>query len=181
MMELAIAEEFGGDEDEALKWYGTIAKEYPDSPNYKKAAGARLRLSCVGKPIPLQGKMANANGVFDLSKLKGKAVLIQYWATWCEPCKSDMPLLKALRTKFKEFEVVGVCLDNSKADMIAFLKEEDPRWPQLFDEGGLDSRYANELGIQTLPTMILVDKQGKVVNRNIRAEELAGELEKILK
>ncbi len=181
MMELAIAEEFGGDEDKALKWYETIAKDFPDSPNHKKAAGARLRLSCVGKPIPLQGKLANAAGNFDLAKLKGKAVLIQYWATWCGPCKSDMPLLNNLRSKFKEFEVVGVCLDNSKAEMVAFLKEEDPRWPQLFEDGGLDSRYANELGIQTLPTMILVDKQGKVVNRNIRAQELQAELQKILK
>jgi thiol-disulfide isomerase/thioredoxin len=181
MMELAIAEEFGGDEDKALKWYETIARDFPESPNHKKAAGAKLRLSCVGKPIPLQGKLYNANGNFDLAKLKGKAVLIQYWATWCEPCKADLPLLQNLRSKFKEFEVVGVCLDNSKAAMVAFLKEEDLHWPQLFDEGGLDSRYANELGIQTLPTMILVDKQGKVVNRNIRAQDLQAELMKILK
>ena len=72
------------------------------APITSKAAGAKLRLSCVGKPIPLQGKLANADGNFDLAKLKGKVVLIQYWATWCEPCKSDMPLLKDLRSKFKE-------------------------------------------------------------------------------
>ncbi len=181
MMELAIAEEFGGVEEEALKWYDTIARDYPNAPIHRKAAGAKLRLSSIGKSIPLQGKLANAQGSFDLSALKGKVVLIQYWATWCEPCKADMPLLKELRSKFKEFEVVGVCLDNSKAEMIAFLKQNDPRWPQLFDEGGLDSRFANELGIQTLPTMILVDKQGKVANRNVRAQELEGELKKLLK
>lgn len=181
MMELAIAEEFGGNENEALKWYDTIARDFPNSPINKKAAGARLRLSCVGKPIPLQGKLANGSGSFDLSAIKNKVVLIQYWATWCEPCKADMPLLKELRTKFKDFEVVGVCLDSSKADMAAFLKSNDPRWPQLFEEGGLDSRFANELGIQNLPTMILVDKQGKVVNRNIRAQELESELKKLLK
>jgi thiol-disulfide isomerase/thioredoxin len=180
MMELAIAEEFGGDEDEALKWYETIAKDYPNAPVHRKAAGAKLRLSCVGKPIPLQGKQINGNS-YDLSAAKGKVVLIQYWATWCEPCKADMPLLKELRSKFKEFEVVGVCLDNSKAEMVAFLKQNDPHWPQLFEEGGLDNRFANELGIQTLPTMILVDKTGKVVNRNIRAQELALELKKLLK
>ena len=120
-------------------------------------------------------------GNFDLSQLKGKVVLIQYWATWCEPCKSDMPLLKELRGKFKGFEVVGVCLDNDKKEMAGFLAENDPHWPQLFDEGGLDGRYAVSMGIQTLPTMILIDKQGKVVNRNIRGQELAGELKKLLK
>ena len=60
-------------------------------------------------------------------------MLVQYWATWCEPCKADMPLLKELRAKFKDnFEVIGVCLDNDKRDMLAFLKENDPRWPQLY-------------------------------------------------
>ncbi|MEX0676133.1 MAG: thioredoxin-like domain-containing protein [Pirellulales bacterium] len=181
MMELAIAQEFGGDEEQAIKWYDTIVREFPDAPIYAKAAGAKLRLTSVGKPIGLKGKTINGGQIFDLEGLKGKAVLIQYWATWCEPCKADMPLLKELRTKYKDFEVIGVCLDNDPQAMIAFLKENDPRWPQLFEEGGLDSRFANELGIQTLPTMILLDKQGHVVNRNIRADELQGELQRVLK
>lgn len=181
MMELAIAQEFGGDEEKALKLYETISEEFPNAAVHKKATGAKLRLNSVGKSIPLKGKPLTG-GNFDLNNMKGKAVLIQYWATWCEPCKADMPLLKELRTKFgKEFEVVGVCLDQDKKEMLAFLKQDDPRWPQLFEEGGLDSPLANELGIQTLPTMILVDKQGKVVNRNIRAQELEGELKKLLK
>lgn len=181
IMELAIAQEFNGNETEALKWYETISKDFPNSQVHRKAAGAKLRLSSVGKSIPLKGKLVTGEN-FDLSRLKGKAVLIQYWASWCDPAKADLPLLKELRTKFgKEFDVVGVCLDQNKQDMIAFLKENDPRWPQLFEEGGLDSPLANELGIQTLPTMILVDKQGKVVNRNIRAQELEAELKTILK
>jgi thiol-disulfide isomerase/thioredoxin len=181
MMELAIAEEFGGDEEKAIKWYDTIVREFPDSPVHAKAAGAKRRLTSVGKTIPLQGKTINGGQLLDLPRLKGKAVLIQYWATWCEPCKADMPLLKELRTKYKDFEVVGVCLDNDRQAMIAFLKQNDPRWPQLFEDGGLDSRLANEMGIQTLPTMILLDKQGLVVNRNIRADELETELQKVLK
>jgi thiol-disulfide isomerase/thioredoxin len=180
MMELAIAQEFGGEEDEAIKWYESVAQASPNSPFGQKAAGAKLRLSSVGKSIPLKGRLITGQA-YDLERLKGKAVLIQYWVTWCEPCKADMPLLKELRTKYKDFEVVGVCLDNQKQDMLAFLKENDPKWPQLYEEGGLDSRYANELGIQTLPTMILIDKQGKVVNRNIRSTELDTELKRVLK
>jgi thiol-disulfide isomerase/thioredoxin len=181
MMELAIAQEFGGDESKAIEWYDTIVRDFPDAPVHAKAAGAKLRLTSIGKPIPLKGKTINGGQLFDLERLKGKAVLIQYWATWCEPCKADLPLLTHLRTKFKDFEVVGVCLDNDPQAMVAFLKQNDPRWPQLFEEGGLDSRFANELGIQTLPTMILVDKQGNVVNRSIRAGDLQKELENILK
>ena len=181
MMELAIAEEFGGDEDKVLKWYESIVKDFPSSPIHRKAEGGRLRLISVGKPIPLRGKLLNGQK-FDLAALKGKVVLIQYWATWCEPCKSDMPLLKDLRGKYKgNFEVVGVCLDSDKKEMTSFLQENDPHWPQLFEEGGLENRYALEMGIQTLPTMILIDKAGVVVNRNIRAGELDGELKKLLK
>jgi thiol-disulfide isomerase/thioredoxin len=180
MMELAIAEEFGGSEDEAVQWYDTLAKDYPDSPLHRKAEGAKLRLTSIGKQIPLQGKLVTGQN-FDIAQLKNKVVLVQYWATWCEPCKSDMPLLKDLRAKFKNFEVVGVCLDNDKSAMTSFLKENDPHWPQLFEDGGLESRFAVSLGIQTLPTMYLIDKQGKVVSRNIRGEGLETELKKLLK
>jgi thiol-disulfide isomerase/thioredoxin len=181
MMELAIAEEFSGDEEQAVKWYDTIARDFPEASVHAKAAGAKLRLTVIGKPISLKGKTINGGQAFDLERLKGKAVLIQYWATWCPTCKADMPLLKELRTKYKDFEVVGVCLDIDPQAMVAFVKQNDPRWPQLFEEGGMDSRYANELGIQTLPTMLLIDKQGLVVNRNVRADELEKELQTILK
>src|SRR5262249_1447964 len=120
------------------------------------------------------------NKPFDIKNLKDKAVLVQYWATWSEPCKVDMLLLKELKSKYKDFEVVGICLDSSRSDMMTFLKETKTPWPQLFEEGGQDSRYANELGIQILPTMILLDKQGKVVNRNIHSAELDGELKKLI-
>ncbi len=180
MMELAMAQELNGNEPEALRWYEQIIKDFPKSPNHRKAEGARLRLTCEGGPIPLAGKTITGTN-FDLSQLKGKVVLIQYWATWCEPCKSDMPLLTGLRTKYKGFEVVGVCLDNDKKDMLAFLRENDPHWTQLYEEGGLDGRYATMLGIQTLPMMILIDKQGKVVSRNISGQLLDGELRKLLK
>ena len=181
MLELAISQEFAGEEEKALKWYDTIGKDFPNAPIHAKADGAKLRLSSIGRPIPLSGKLL-AGQHFDLAKLKGKVVVVQYWATWCEPCKADMPLLKELRTKFKDnFEVIGVCLDNDKKAMVSFLKENDPRWPQLFEDGGLESRYAVEMGIQTLPTMMLIDKQGKVVDRNIRAQGLESEVMKLLK
>ena len=63
----------------------------------------------------------------------------------------------------------------------AFLKENEAGWPQLFEEGGLESRYAVSMGVQTLPMMILIDKQGKVVNRSVQGASLLGEVQKLLK
>ena len=146
MMELAMAQELNGNESESLHWYEQLIKDFPSSPNLRKAEGARLRLTCEGKSIPLAGKTV-AGGNFDLKHLEGKVVLIQYWATWCEPCKADMPLLEGLRTKYaKNFEVVGVCLDNDKKEMMSFLRENDLKWPQLFEEGGLDGALRHVAG-----------------------------------
>jgi thiol-disulfide isomerase/thioredoxin len=182
MLELAISQEFAGEDAEALKWYGTIEKDFPKSSIHDKAAGAKRRMQSIGNSIPLQGKTIDGK-VYNLAAMKNKVVLIQYWATWCEPCKADMPQLEKLRTKYGKsgFEVVGVCLDTSKQDMVEFLKENNPGWPQLFEEGGLENKFSLEMGIMNLPTMILVDKQGKVVNRNVRATELDTELKGLLK
>ena len=81
-----------------------------------------------------------------------------------------MATLKELWNKYgRSFAIIGVSLDNNVKDLNAYLAENPLPWPQIYEEGGLDSRPANVLGILTVPTMILVDQQGKVVNRNIRA------------
>jgi len=182
MLQLAMAQEFAGQEEEAKRWYGRIVKEFSTSPVAKKAAGARTRLDSVGKPIGLQGK-SPSGGVVDLAKYRGNVVLIQYWASWCEPCKADMGTLKQLLTRYGRlgFSIIGVNLDSSAEEMASFLAQNRLAWPQIYEEGGLDSRPANELGILTLPTMILVDQQGRVVNRNINVAELDGELKKIIR
>jgi len=94
-----------------------------------------------------------------------------------------MPVLKDLLDKHgsSAFAVVGVNLDTNAQALSAFLAENKLPWPQIHEEGGLDSRPAVELGILTLPTMILVDREGKVVNRNIGTSELVGELKKLIR
>ncbi|MHC4399623.1 MAG: redoxin domain-containing protein [Planctomycetota bacterium] len=182
MLQMAISEEFAGEEGEAKKWYDRAVKEFPNSSQGKKAAGALTRLESVGKAITFRGK-GSSGGVVDLSTYRGKVVLIQYWASWCEPCKVDMATLRELWSKYRDsgFHIIGVNLDTSLRDMTAYLAESRLPWPQIYEEGGLDSRPANELGILTVPTMILVDQQGRVVNRNIHVAELDGALKKLIR
>ena len=101
-------------------------------------------------------------------------MLVDYWATWCEPSKVDLAQLKELYARYGKngFALIGVSLDNNAGDLNEYLGKNRLPWPQLFETGGLDSRLANEMGILTLPTMILVDDKGKVVNRNIHITEL---------
>jgi len=182
MLQLGIAQEFAGEEEEAKKWYSRVVAEFPSSTQSAKAAGARTRLDSVGKVISLRGQNP-AGGVVDLASYRSKVVLIQYWATWCIPCKADMATLKELLAKYGSagLTILGVNLDGTAKEMADYLAENRLPWPQIREEGGLDSRPANELGILTLPTMILVDQQGRVVNRNVQITELEGELKKLLR
>ncbi|MEQ8790669.1 MAG: redoxin domain-containing protein [Pirellulaceae bacterium] len=182
MLQLALAQEFAGQDEDARKWYTRIATEHPGSPLAKKAAGAVTRLDSVGKSIPLRAPTIDGK-TFDLSAYRGRVVLIHYWSTWCEPCKQDLTVLRQLLAKYGRdgFSLVGVNLDNERGDVVSYLTSNRLPWPQLYEEGGLDSRLATDLGILTLPTMILIDKQGRVVSRNISAGELDAELPKVLR
>lgn len=181
MFQLAVAQEYAGQEEDATKWYGKIVKDFPTAPAAKKAAGARNRLGSVGNTISIVGKSPSGKTV-DTADYRGKVVLVQYWATWCEPCKADMPMLKELLSKYGAgFTIVGVNLDQSAKDMADYVSQNSLTWPQIHEEGGLESRPANEMGILTLPTMILLDGQGKVVNRNIHVAELDREVKKLMR
>ncbi|HBO44462.1 MAG TPA: thioredoxin [Planctomycetaceae bacterium] len=181
MLQLAITLEFTGEEEEAMKWHARIVRDAPQSPVAEKARGARTRLDSVGKQITISGKSTSGKEV-GLSDYRGKTVLVQYWATWCEPAKADIPVLKELVKKYgDQFRVIGVSLDNQVTDLAAYLKENPLPWPQIYEQGGLDSRPANQLGILTVPTMILIDKDGKVVSRNVSVAELDKELRTLLR
>ena len=182
MLQLAMAKEFAGEFEDAQQWYREIVKLAPQSPNAKKSAGAVRRLNSVGKPLQLRGPDVRGRKV-DIASLRGKHVLVQYWATWCEPCKADLARLKELYAKYgaRGFAIVGVSLDNTADDLKRYLQSNRVPWPQIFESGGLDSRLANEMGVMTLPLMLLVDPQGRVINRGIHVAELDTELQKRLK
>jgi thiol-disulfide isomerase/thioredoxin len=181
MLQLAMSAEFSGQEEDAGKWYGRVVKEFVGLPAGQKATGAQRRLDSIGKAITVSGK-SPAGGAVDSAKFKGKVVLVHYWATWSEPAKQDMATLKELVKKYgSSLAIVGVNLDLSAKDMNSFLSQANVSWPQIWEEGGLDSPPANQLGILTVPTMILIDQQGKVVNRGVQSVELEAELKKLIR
>ncbi|MDA1049451.1 MAG: redoxin domain-containing protein [Planctomycetota bacterium] len=182
MLQLAVAHEFAGQEADAAKWYSQVVSDFSASPMATKAAGAKRRLESVGHSIQLQGKTHDGRSI-DLTAYQGRVVLIHYWATWCEPCKEDLKTIKALQARYatKGFAPLGINLDGEAKSLTEYLQATSLPWPQLYEPGGLDSRLANELGIMTLPTMLLIDKSGQVVRRNIHSAELDTELQRLLK
>ncbi len=179
MLQLAIAEEFSGQEDNAKKWYGRIVAEFPNTASAKKASGAVRRLNSVGQNIELAGATVNG-GRADLAQFRGKVVLVHYWATWCDPCVRDLAIIKDVYSKYGRsgFAPLGISLDHDKAQVTAYLQQNNLPWAQIYEPGSLDGRLANELGILTLPTMMLIDSKGRVVNRNLHISELEAEVKK---
>jgi len=105
----------------------------------------------------------------DTTKLKGKVVLIDFWATWCGPCIGEIPNLKKLynQSHSRGFEIVGISLDDDRAALETYLKENQITWPQHFDGQGWRNKFAVEYGINGIngiPAMWLLDKDGNVIN-----------------
>ncbi|MDA7994047.1 MAG: redoxin domain-containing protein, partial [Pirellulales bacterium] len=172
MLQISIADEFSGKEEDAIKRYQQIVERFPSSASARKANGALRRLQAVGQPLDLSGTTVDGKKL-SLRDFKGKPVLLHYWATWCEPCKVDIARIRELQEKYqRDIVVVGIALDGDKAALQRFLQSKPLTWPQLYEQGGLDGRLAEELGVLTLPTMLLLDKEGVVVERNLMVTDL---------
>ena len=180
MLQISIADEFSGKEEAAIQRYQQIAENFPSSASARKASGALRRLQAVGQPLNLSGTTIDGQKI-TLQQFKGKPVLVHYWATWCEPCKVDIARIRELQEKYqRDIVVVGIALDEDKAALQQFLLNRPLNWPQLYEPGGLDGRLAEELGVLTLPTMLLIDKEGVVLERNILVTDLENKLKSVL-
>jgi thiol-disulfide isomerase/thioredoxin len=182
LFHLANANEFNADEAKAREQYGRLVKDYSATEAGKKAAGALRRLDLAGKPLSIVGTGLQ-NDTVDSSKYRGKPVLIVFWASWASPVKQDLPELIKLYEKHKKdgLQIIGVNLDNERAELDAFLKDNQIAWPQIHEAGGMESRLAVDYGIILLPSMFLIDSDGKVVHRNLRTSaDVERQLEKVL-
>jgi thiol-disulfide isomerase/thioredoxin len=113
----------------------------------------------------------------DVSSLKGKVVLIDCWATWCVPCLKEMPHIRQLYEKYhdKGFEVIGISLDElaARERVKQIIRQKNIPWPQRFEGKGFRAdSFAKEYQVTSLPTVYLLDKEGKIVDTNARGERL---------
>lgn len=118
-----------------------------------------------------------------LSSFRGKYVLVDFWASWCGPCRQENPnVVKAYnKYKGKNFTILGVSLDDNRDRWMRAISQDGLTWTQVSDLRGWGNEVAVQYGIQSIPSNFLVDPDGKIIARNLRGEELEAKLEQLLK
>ena len=133
------------------------------------------------RPVDLKFTAIDGHPI-DFASLRGKVVLVDFWASWCPQCIADMPNVAETYGKLhdKGFEIVGISLDEDKAAMESALKMYGMTWPQYFDGAGWKNKISASFGIEALPAAWLLDKSGMLRMTNLRGEALAAGVEKLL-
>jgi len=136
---------------------------------------AKDAMFAAGKPFP-DFAVAGLDGKpLSVGALKGKVVLVDFWATWCGPCRGELPNVIATYKKHHAggFEIIGVSLDSDRDKLDAFLKKTDGMtWPQYFDGQGWQNKLAVKYGVESIPFAVLIGPDGNILGKDLRGEDL---------
>ncbi len=155
------------------------------SNTYYKALTDRITVLesvAVGKQAPDFTQNDSTGTPVSLSSFKGKYLLVDFWASWCGPCRAENPNVVKLYADYKDkgFDILGVSLDQQKAPWLKAIEDDKLRWNHVSDLKGWGNEVAKLYGVSSIPHTILLDKEGKIIAKNLRGEELRAKIAELL-
>jgi peroxiredoxin/TolA-binding protein len=186
---LAEAYKQVGEYDDAEAEYKTILADFSDVDQrmtgmvqQNMAMLESERRLKIGAP-PIDFAVTSVDGKkLSPEQYRGKVLLLDFWATWCAPCRQEMPNVIEVYDKYNEkgFEIVGISLDRSRADFDRYVEKNEMNWPQFFDGKFWQNEVATLYGVKSIPATYLIDKKGKIRYKSLRGHQLEVAVKELL-
>ena len=166
------------DADETKMYYEMLIEHHPTSPYAEAAKGQLAQAASIGQPLELTFTPLGSEEELSVQEdLKGKVVVLDFWATWCGPCIADLPEMMEIYEEYHEqgVEFIGVSLDAPEAEggkkaLEAFVAEREIPWPQYYQGNGWESEFSKSWGINSIPALFVIDADGKLHSTQARGQ-----------
>ncbi len=140
-----------------------------------------MKRLAIGQPVPDISMKTPEGKTLSLSSLKGKYVMVDFWASWCGPCRKENPNVVKMYNTYhdKGFEILGVSLDTKKENWEKAIADDKLTWPHISELAGWQTSIVKSFKIESIPSTLLIDREGKILAKNLRGEELEEYLKKL--